>query len=239
MTIPHFGKREPGSLTAASPGDTLHFAFSVFNDSGNSESLSTTSSFAVTDIEVFKDGLPTARATDSGYSLISDTGQLGDRQGLYRFSVQLYNTADDASFYATGHWYQVAVDSITIDGFTVRRWMGSFEIGRNRVDLREILGDTGPANNLKKLLDSTQTFFPKVDVDLIDGDSGAATHLQQTYANGFSDTGIQGRLDAVASQTNKLTFDTGNEILADIRKVNRITVTGSGDSGADPWGPGT
>lgn len=60
MTIPHFGKREAGGLTAAAPGDTLHFAFQAFNDSGNSEALT---GFAVGDIEVFKNGLPTTRAT--------------------------------------------------------------------------------------------------------------------------------------------------------------------------------
>ena len=68
MTIPHYGKREAGSLTAASPGDTLYCAFASYNDSGDSEALT---GFAVTDIEVFKNGIATTRATDSGYSLNS------------------------------------------------------------------------------------------------------------------------------------------------------------------------
>lgn len=170
MTIPHFGKREPGGLTASSPGDTLHFAFGSYNDSGDSEALS---GFAVTDIEVFKNGDPTTRATDSGYSLISDTGQVGDRVGLYRFSVQLFNTADDTGHYQVGAWYQVAVDSVTVDGKTVRFWVGSFEIGRPRVDVRELIGDTGAANWLK-----------------------------QTFAAGFADTGVNERLARIQSDVD-------------------------------------
>ncbi len=158
MTVPHYGKREAGALTAASPGDTLYFNFGTYNDSGDSEVLS---GLAVTDIEVIKNGSATVRATDSGYSLISDTGMVGDRAGLYRFSVQLYNTADDASFYAAGAWYQVFVDAVTIDGKTVRFWCGSFEIGRQRVDVRELAGDTGSAG-----------------------------WLRQAFLNGFADTGL-------------------------------------------------
>jgi hypothetical protein len=158
MTVPHYGKREPGALTAASPGDTLYFNFASYNDSGNSEVLS---GLAVTDIEVIKNGAATVRATDSGYSLISDTGMVGDRAGLYRCSIALYNTADDASFYASGAWYQAFVDAVTIDGKTVRFWLGSWEIGRQKVNTVELNGDTGAANWLKS-----------------------------TYANGFADTGL-------------------------------------------------
>lgn len=170
MTVPHYGKREAGGLTASSPGDTLHFAFASYNDSGDSEALT---GFAVTDIEVFKNGIATTRATDSGYSLISDTGQIGDRVGLYRFSVQLFNTADDTGHYDAGSWYQVAVDSITVDGRTVRMWVGSFEIGRQRVDIREIVGDTG-----------------------------AAGWVKNTFASGFTDTGLNQRLGQIQSDVD-------------------------------------
>jgi hypothetical protein len=170
MSAPHYGKRNAGALTAASPGDTLFFNFASYNDSGDSEALS---GFAVTDIEVFKNGLATARATDSGYSLISDTGQIGDRVGLYRFSIQLFNTADDANFYAAGSWYQVAVDSVNIDSKTVRAWVGSFEIGEPRANIVQVGGDTGAAN-----------------------------YLRTTFAAGFADTGINERLGRIQSDVD-------------------------------------
>jgi hypothetical protein len=165
MTAPHYGKRNLGLGTAASPGDTLLFNFASYNDSGDSEVLS---GLAVADIEVIKDGSATVRATDSGYSLISDTGMVGDRAGLYRFRVQLFNTADDASFYANGSWYQVFVDSVTIDGKTVRFWCGSFEIGE-----------------------------PRANVVQLGGDTGALGWLRATFASGFADTGINDNLSRI------------------------------------------
>ena len=335
--IPHYGKREPGSLTAASPGDTLYFNFGSYNDSGDSEGVVGT--LAVTDIEVFKNGAATARATDSGYSLISDTGQLGDRVGLNRFSISLFNTADDASFYATGAWYQVAVDSVTIDGKTVRLWVGSFEIGFASVNVTTFadtgvnnrlsviaadtdtgiqssvnvttFADTGVNNRLSVIASDTDTgiqssvnvtAFADTGVNLrlaiiaADTDTGIQSSVTATNVTGFSDTGINNRLSVIAAdtdtgiqssvnvttfadtgvndrlarilsdtdtgiqsgvtvtglsdtgvnerltaieaKTDKLTFDTGNEILADIRKVNQITVVGAGDTGAgNTWRP--
>lgn len=167
----YLGKRNLGVGTAASPGDTLIFPFATYNDSGASIGIGGT--LAVTDIEVFKDGVATARATDSGYSLISDTGQMGDRVGLHRVRIQLYNTADDASFYASGSSYQVAIDSITVDSRTVRAWVGTFEIGE-----------------------------PRANVIALNGDTGAANWLKTVYLNGFTDTGLQERLGRIQSDVD-------------------------------------
>jgi hypothetical protein len=226
----------------------------------------------------------TPRATDSGYSILTDTGQYAERVGLNRFSVQIFNTADDTGFYDIGSQYHVAIDSVTVDGRTVRFFPAVFEIGETRANIVQIDGDTGAADRLGKLAglqlkadgtfdtgtgQTTNTFnvtatattdtgavsnavwnsgrsahtavgsfgqYVNANIDLIDGDTGAATHLKQLMANGFNDTGINERLAAIETQTNKLTFDTGNEIQADIRKVNNISVDGSG-TGSDPWGP--
>ncbi len=166
MTAPHYGKRNLGLGTAASPGDTLYFFYGAYNDSGNSEA---DTGFSVTDIEVYKDNGTTPRLTDSGYSLILDTGT----PGLRRFRIQLFNTADDASFYANGSWYQVAVDNVKIDGKLVRFWAGSFEIGE-----------------------------PRANVVQLGGDTGALNWLRQTFAAGFSDTGIQERLARIQSDVD-------------------------------------
>jgi hypothetical protein len=210
VTAPHYGKRNLGLGTAASPGDSLLFNFASFNDSGDSEVLS---GFAVSDIEVIKDGSATVRATDSGYSLISDTGMVGDRAGLYRFRIQLFNTADDASFYANGSWYQVFVDSVTIDGKTVRFWAGSFEIGEPRANIVQVDGDTGFADRLGKFASllsaagqiDTGTVsggFIPANVRQINSDTGAAVHLAQVYADGFTDTGLYNRLDRIQSDVD-------------------------------------
>lgn len=217
----YYGKRNPGLLTAASPGDTLYFPLNFYNDSGASISIG--SSFAVTDIEVFKNGGLAQRATDSGYAILGDTGNFDNRVGLKGFSISLFNTADDASFYAVGSTYMVAVDSVTVDARTVRFWAGVFEIGEPRANVVQVAGDTGAANQFKN-----------------------------AFANGFNDTGINDRLAKILADTDtgiqsSVTVtafsDTGvNDRLGDLQagvniaQVNGVTVTGTGADG-DEWGP--
>lgn len=248
MTVPHYGKREAGALTAASPGDTLYFNFGAYNDSGDSELLS---GFAVSDIEVFKNGGATARATDSGYSLISDTGMIGNRVGLYRFSVQLFNTADDATFYADGGWYQVAVDAVTIDGKTVRAWVGSFEIGRQRTDVRAVLGDTGAAHldqgrfgvisdsgrqaavlDTGKVASAIWTSHATRALTAFPHDTGVAQAVWRASSSTFtSDTGsvgyAQGRLMAVRNDTGAAHLDQGRlGVISDSGRQAAVLDTG-------------
>ena len=252
--IPHYGKRAPGALTAASPGDTLYFAFASYNDSGDSEALT---GLAVSDIEVFKNGGATARATDSGYSLISDTGQVGDRVGLYRFSIQLFNTSDDTGHYDDGGWYQVAVDSVTIDGKTVRAWIGSFEIGTPVANVTEIGGDTGAATHLGALADEHDTGRLQADASSDTGAiatavwaKSARTLTANTNLSGldvnvtsFADTGVNNRLAEILADTDTgiigtFTFTTAGIVDANIEYVNATQIQGTGDTGTnDTWRP--
>lgn len=233
MTI-NYGKREAGSLTAASPGDTLYIPFASYNDSGNSEALT---GLAVTDIEVFKNGGVTARATDSGYSLITDTGQYGDRAGAYRISIQLFNTADDTGFYDAGSQYHVLIDSVSIDGKTVRFFPAVFEIGRQKVNVVEVDSDTGAADVLAKFAGTAGALNPSGELDTgsvanssylptnvirVTGDTGAAAHVAQVYANGFTDTGLYSRLDRLAEDTGGVNI---NSIRGDTGAANHLKLT--------------
>lgn len=207
MTAPYYGKRKPGSLTAAAPGDTIYFNFGSYNDSGDSEAMT---GFAVADIEVFKNGIATTRATDSGYSLISDTGQVGDRVGLHRFSVQLFNTTDDTGHYDAGGWYQVAVDSVSVDGKTVRFWAGSFEIDN-------VPADTGAVSRAvwNSLLSAHTT--------------------DSTYGIIFTDidTGIRDRLDELdTGMRSWVASDTGLRAILALADTGKIaTAVWAGDTG--------
>lgn len=154
MTI-NYGKRSPGGLTASDPGDTLYVPFSTYQDSGASVGIG--GSLAISDLEIFKNGNATPRATDSGYSLISDTGQYGDRVGLHRFSISLFNNSADTGFFDEGSQYHVAIDSITVDGRTVRFFPAVFEIGTPRANIVEINGDTGAAPHIAALADEYDT----------------------------------------------------------------------------------
>ena len=223
MTI-NFGKRAPGSLTAASPGDTIYIPFATYNDSGASIGIGGT--LAVTDIEVFKNGIATTRATDSGYSLISDTGQLGDRLGLHRFSIQLFNTSDDTGHYESGASYQVVVDAITVDARTVRFFPAVFEIGYPDVNIKLIDGDTGPADNLGRIAFDKGTgsylYRHRDTGGIADANWAYATRALTAFA---LDTGIAQTVWRASTST--FTGDTGSVAYAQGRVMAVRTDTGA------------
>lgn len=194
MTI-NYGKREAGGLTAASPGDTLYIPFASYNDSGDSEALS---GLAVTDIEIFKNGDVTPRATDSGYSILTDTGMYGNRPGAYRVRVQIYNTADDTGFFDAGGQYHVLIDSVTVDGKTVRFFPAIFEVGRQRVDVREF-NDTGVNERLGRIQSDVDTGLRAL---ITASKNELDTGIRDTLAD--YDTGIR---DFITDAKNEL--DTG------------------------------
>jgi hypothetical protein len=204
MTI-NYGKRNPGGLTAASPGDTLYIPFATFNDSGASIGIGGT--LATSDIEVFKNGNATPRATDSGYSLISDTGQYGDFVGLHRFSISLFNTSDDTGFFDAGSHYHVAVGSITVDARTVSFFPAVFEIGFPDVNVAQIAGDTGAAAHLGQLADEYDTGrLPAEATATLD--TGAINQAVWT-ADGSRTLTANTNLENLAVNVTQITGDTG------------------------------
>jgi hypothetical protein len=243
----HYGKRNPGALTAASPGDTLYIPLAFYNDSGASISIGST--LVAGDIEVFKNGSVTQRATDSGYAILGDTGNFDNRIGFKGISISLFNTADDATFYAAGSTYWVAIDSVTVDGRTVRFWPAVFEIGEPRANLVQITGDTGFADRLGKhasILSASGQIdtgtvaggFIPANVRQINSDTGAAVHVQQVFANGFNDTGLTNRFDRIQFEVDTglrdtmADYDTGIRALLALRDTGAIaTAVWAGDTG--------
>lgn len=204
MTI-NLGKRNLGAGTAASPGDTLYIPLAFFNDSGASVSIGNT--LVAGDIEVFKNGSVTQRATDSGYAILGDTGNFDNRIGFKGISISLFNTADDATFYANGATYWVAIDSVTVDGRTVRFWPAIFEIGEPRANIVQIDGDTGSADVLAKATNG----------------EGGVSFSAGINMNSSSDTGLNQRLSQIQSdvdtglRTHISDVDTGlHDTIADL-----------------------
>lgn len=196
MTI-NYGKRNGGLLTAASPGDTLYIPLNFYNDSGASISIGNT--LTVTDIELFKNGGIAQRATDSGYAILGDTGNFDNRIGFKGISISLFNTADDANFYAVGSSYWVAIDSVTVDARPVRFWAAVFEIGEPRANIVQMNGDTGAASVLQQFAATGGALSPTGELDTgsvannsylpanvvrMSGDTGAADVLRQFAATG-------------------------------------------------------
>lgn len=98
-------------------GDILPHLFSTYGGT-NGESVTMTG-FAVTDIEIYKDGSTTQRASDSGVTLLDTDGTDFDGiTGIHGFQIDLSDNTD-ANFYSTGSWFHVVVSAVTVDTQTV------------------------------------------------------------------------------------------------------------------------
>jgi hypothetical protein len=105
-------------------GSTVRIPLHTFDkDDGSSITLTGN---ATSDIEVFKNGGTTERASDNGYTFTVD---FDTRTGLHLIVIDTSDNSD-TGFFAAGNEYQVAVDSVTVDGSTVRAWVGTFSIER-------------------------------------------------------------------------------------------------------------
>ena len=111
-------------LGMVEPGRTIRIPIHTFDSNDPSASVTTTG-FAATDIEIFKDGSTTQRASDSGYTATTDF------DGITGTHLLIIDLADNttAGFWAAGSEYLVQVSSITVDGATINFWAARFRIG--------------------------------------------------------------------------------------------------------------
>jgi hypothetical protein len=98
-------------------GDVLPVFFGTY-DGGTGASITLTG-LAVTDIEIYKDGGVTQRASDAGYTLLDTDGIDFDTiTGIHGFSIDTGDNTD-AGFYTVGAWFHVVVSAVTVDAQTV------------------------------------------------------------------------------------------------------------------------
>lgn len=164
-------------------GSVVYVYFDTFGTNG--ESL-TMSGLAVTDIEIFKNGTITTRASDAGYTLLETDGiDLAGYTGIHGFSIDLSNNSD-AGFFAAGSFYTVIVNSITINGQTVSFVAASFDIGGVADILTTAMTESyaadGAAPTLAQALFAIQQFLQEravsgttLTVKKLDGSATAAT----------------------------------------------------------------
>jgi len=131
MTL-HFGQVDAGS--------TLYIPFTTFNAAGASVTLT---GLAVTDIEIYKNGSVTQRASDNGYTLLDTDGiDFDGITGLHGFSIDLSDNSD-AGFYAAGSQYWVVVSTVTVDSQTVTFLAATFRIGPQSANVTQFGGTAG------------------------------------------------------------------------------------------------
>lgn len=129
-------------------GDVLPIFFSTF-DGGTGASITMTG-LAVTDIEIYKDGSVTQRASDAGYTLLDTDGiDFDGITGIHGFSIDTGDNTD-AGFYTVGAWFHVVVSAVTVDTQTVSFIAAAFRImpaegvaGKPKVDVDTFGGSAG------------------------------------------------------------------------------------------------
>lgn len=115
-------------LGLVQPGTTLYIPFHTFDSNDPSASVTLTG-LATTDIEIYKDGSVTQRASDSGYALLDTDGiDFDATTGIHGISINLADNTT-AGFYAAGSQYWVVIASVTVDAATVNFILCTFRIG--------------------------------------------------------------------------------------------------------------
>ena len=110
------------------PGQTIYVPFHTFDSNDPSASVTITG-LATTDIEIYKDGSTTQRASDAGYTLLDTDGiDFDTTTGIHGVSIDLADNTT-AGFYAAGSQYMVVIASITVDAATVNFIPVTFTIG--------------------------------------------------------------------------------------------------------------
>ena len=109
------------------PGQTIYVYFDSFASSTGASI--TLTGLAVTDIEIYKDGSTTQRASDNGYTLLDTDGiDFDGITGIHGFSIDLADNST-AGFYSAGSRYAIVVSAVTVDSQTVSFFAGRFVIG--------------------------------------------------------------------------------------------------------------
>lgn len=116
---------------------TLYIPFHTFDSNGASITLT---GLAVTDIEIYKNGSITQRASDAGYALLDTDGiDFDGITGIHGFSIDLADNTD-AGFYSAGAFYWVVISAVTVDTRTVNFVAATFRIGPAAANVTQWLG---------------------------------------------------------------------------------------------------
>lgn len=179
-------------------GDVLPVLFSSY--SGSTGASVTLTGLAVTDVEIYKDGSVTQRASDAGYTLLDTDGIDFDAiTGIHGFSIDTGDNTD-AGFYTVGAWFTVVVSAVTIDSQTVNFIACQFRLmpaesiaGKPKVDVDAWLGTAAAT--------PTVAGVPEVDVTHW---KGAAAPLMASVS-GTADAGSTASTMVDAARTEAAT----------------------------------
>ena len=115
------------ALGTVRPGRTIYIPFETFASSTGAPI--TLTGLATSDIQIYKDGGTTQRASAAGITLLDTDGiDFDGLTGIHGFSIDLADNTT-ADFYQSGSRYFVVVSDVTVDSQTMRFVAATFEIG--------------------------------------------------------------------------------------------------------------
>lgn len=234
-------------------GDVLPIFFDTY--AGATGASITITGLAVTDIEVYKDGGATQRASDAGYTLLDTDGiDFDGITGIHGFSIDTGDNTD-AGFYTVGAWFHVIVSAITVDGQTVNFVAAAFRLmaaegvaGVPDVNVTHV-GDTAQtAGDIVADTNDIQARLPAALVGgRIDASVGAmaanvmtaaaaaadlTTELQSGLATAAALSTVEGKIDTLDTVADAILVDTaeigvaGAGLTALASAANLATVSG-------------
>lgn len=206
----------------------LYVPFATYNAAGASVTIT---GLAVTDIEIYKDGSVTQRASDAGYALLDTDGiDFDGITGIHGFSIDLSDNTT-AGFYAAGSTYWVVVSAITVDAQTVN-FVYYFTIDRMNLTTAQDSKVTKISSKVTQIYSDTT----HVDSDTTRIESKAvqiysdttAVHTQTTTAASkvvqiYSDTTIvASKVVQIYSDTTAIAAAGGSLTVAQDSKLTRV-----------------
>lgn len=139
-------------LGIVKPGKTIRIPINTF-DSNDPQASATVTALVAGDVEIYKDGSTTQRASDAGYTVTVD---FDTTTGVQLIAIDLADNTT-AGFYSSGSEYIVVVGPFTLDAATINAAVARFEIGMPDADLNTTIATlasqtsftltAGPAEN--------------------------------------------------------------------------------------------
>lgn len=205
--------------------ETIFVPLTTYDSDGASVTIT---GLAVTDIEIYKDGVATTRASDNGYALLDTDGiDFDSITGLHAFSIDLSDNSDDG-FYVAGSQYFLVVSAITVDSqtvtagyyFTIGRTLRPTTAGRT-LDVNAT-GEAGlDLDNTSGTIAAAQIATDAITAAKIAANSIGASELATDAVDEIAD----GVWDEVLTGNHE-TEDTGGRVLLDTRVRGDVAQAG-------------
>lgn len=228
------------ALGTVPAGTTLYIPFSSY--AGSTGASVTLTGLAVTDIEIFKDGSTTQRASDAGYALLDTDGiDFDGITGIHGFSIDLSDNTD-SGFFAVGSQYWVVVSAVTVDSQTVNFIAAVFRIGPAesvagypKVDVSHYGGSAGTFSGGRPEVNTTHAAGTAWNSGAIGASTLAAdTITDAKVASDVTIASVTGAVGSVTGAVGSVTGNVGGNVVGSVASVTAMVTANvtqiSGDS---------